>query len=76
MNQHALRHNFTEWVWRKSQATGKRPSEVVLDAAEQRGIPRNDYNALSLATLMDIWLDPLLSKRQEATVKDSNKERA
>ena len=59
MRQHALRHNFTEWVWRKSQASGKRPYEVVLDAAEQRGIPRHDYNAASLATLMDIWLDPL-----------------
>ena len=59
MNQHALKNNFTQWVWRQSKATGKRPSEVVLDAAEQRGIPRTDYKVISLATLMDIWLDPL-----------------
>ena len=75
MNQHALRHNFTEWVWRKSQGDGQAPlggrtgrGRATRDTARrlQRIVPGYPHGHLARSAL---------SERQEATVKDSNKER-
>ena len=63
MNQHALRHNFTEWVWRKSQATGKRPSGGRAGRGRATRDTANDYNALSpWLPSWTSWLDPLRSR--------------
>lgn len=57
---------FTGWVAQTARDTGQTPAEVVLSLADRHGLSRYDYNVLSLATVMDIMLNPraLLGRRQ------------
>ena len=59
--------NFTAWVAQTARDKGQTPAEVVLSLAERHGLSRYDYNVLSLATVMDIMLNPraLLGRRTE-----------
>ena len=57
---------FTGWVAQTARDKGQTPAEVVLSLAERHGLSRYDYKVLSLATVMDIMLNPraLLGRRE------------